>query len=411
MSRIPIKPFPSYKWRWAEVTPSEGLNHPLRFLGVLRALYEHQGKPKSTTDINKSLEIIELETNELTGERVHLARTGTRNLFRNSGQYWKALGLLAPSHKTIELTPFGISVAEGKIAQHEFAVAVVKNMTLPNPYLSGNDADEWRLANLEIKPLQLILQVLNGLSKSSGIGHSYITPQELREIVVPLAGNAAPVQELVDALLAFRDGILDISKFPDCTQGSNDKRMLREFLLFLANYGFCYVVRGKNNETEQYFLAEGSEVELEAINYLPNHTNPLDLLKEIRASSPISDVERKKVWRKTTSRPEQQRFRSDVLEKFNYTCLLSGERISLVLEACHIIPVEHKGGDNFQNGLCLRSDLHTLFDCRHIRFSPQGQVLYSDTVKESATYRALPALVNFPNFLSMEALDWRFKYY
>ena len=68
--RIPIKPFPNYKWRWAEYTPSEGLNNPVRFMGVLRAMYKHQGKPKSTNDIYEDLLKVEKETNQLTGEDV-----------------------------------------------------------------------------------------------------------------------------------------------------------------------------------------------------------------------------------------------------------------------------------------------------------------------------------------------------
>ena len=116
---IPVKPFQNYKWRWAEVTPSEGLNHPVRLIGVLRAMYKHQGQPKSTNNIYADLEKVERETNELTGEKVTLARTGERNLFRNSDRYWKAVGLLDSTSRNIQLTPFGIKVAEGKVTLNE----------------------------------------------------------------------------------------------------------------------------------------------------------------------------------------------------------------------------------------------------------------------------------------------------
>ena len=34
--RSPQKPFPNYKWRWSVLTPTESLNDPPIFLGVLR---------------------------------------------------------------------------------------------------------------------------------------------------------------------------------------------------------------------------------------------------------------------------------------------------------------------------------------------------------------------------------------
>jgi hypothetical protein len=408
--RIPTKPFPDYKWRWAEVTPSEGLNHPLRFLGVLRAMYDHQGQPKSNLDIINDLELIERETNQLTGERVHLARSGERNLFRNSDRYWKALGLLESSSRLIQLTPFGIKVAEGKITQQEFAVAVVKNLTLPNPNLE-QDISDWQSANLKIRPLELILQILRELSKLPEQKQSFLTSFELQKIVVPLAGDKGELAEYVEAILAYRDGRLNVDLFPDCAPGSNDKRMIREFLLFLAHYGFCQIVEGKTNATDQFFLGKELVEEVEAIATLPELSDPINLINEIRAIPLISDVERQKIWRKTAARPQQQMFRSQVLAMFDNTCLLTGEQLSIVLEACHIIPVENKGSDTFQNGLCLRSDLHTLFDTRHIRFSPKGEVLYSEVALQSSIYRSLPIRVELPTFISREALNWRFKYY
>lgn len=408
--RIPVKPFDTYKWRWAEVTPSEGLNHPLRFLGVLRAMYRHQGQPKSSLDIFEDLEVVERETNHLTGERVRLARTGERNLFRNSDRYWKALGLLQPDGKMLQLTPFGGKVAEGKITQQEFAVAVVKNLTLPNPYLE-NDVSAWQAASLQIKPLELILQILEALSKQAGKEQTFLTPYELQKIVVPLAGDKATVSELAEAIVDFRAGRLDISRFPDCAPRDNDPRMIREFLLFLSHYGFCQLVEGKNNASSQFFLNTEFVPEVDAITSLPELQDPLNLVREIRENLIISEVERQKVWRRVTSRSQQPRFRTEVLERFNSTCLLTGEQMSIVLEACHIIPVEHKGSDDHKNGLCLRSDLHTLFDNRHIRFAPDGIVHYSDAALQSQVYRALPKKIDLPRFLSSDAINWRFKYY
>ena len=75
----PDKPFADYKWRWATFAPTEGLNEPAVFIGVLRALYAHQGLSASSSEFQHSLELVQEETKT----NVKLARVQTRNLMRN----------------------------------------------------------------------------------------------------------------------------------------------------------------------------------------------------------------------------------------------------------------------------------------------------------------------------------------
>jgi hypothetical protein len=86
----PRKPFANYKWRWAVLTPTESLNEPPVFLGVLRVFNEFKNHAPSSKEIMDGLGVVQAETNA----RVNLVRTQERNLVRNSGQYWRALGLL-----------------------------------------------------------------------------------------------------------------------------------------------------------------------------------------------------------------------------------------------------------------------------------------------------------------------------
>jgi hypothetical protein len=91
----PKKPFENYKWRWATLTPTEGLNLPPVYLGVLRVLYNHEGRSASSPSVRRDLRSVERDLRGIISSRVSLARKKTdRNLFRNSQQYWKALGLL-----------------------------------------------------------------------------------------------------------------------------------------------------------------------------------------------------------------------------------------------------------------------------------------------------------------------------
>lgn len=58
------------------------------------------------------------------------SRTGERNIIRNSGQYWRAVGLISASNRSgkIELTEFGRNVADHKISQTEFAAITIQTL-------------------------------------------------------------------------------------------------------------------------------------------------------------------------------------------------------------------------------------------------------------------------------------------
>ena len=88
--RIPTKPFANYKWRWAVYTPTESLNDPPVFLGILRVLRLNEFLKFSSPEVNNGLSIVQTETEST----VNLVRSTDRNIFRNSGQYWKGLGML-----------------------------------------------------------------------------------------------------------------------------------------------------------------------------------------------------------------------------------------------------------------------------------------------------------------------------
>lgn len=73
--RDPIKPFPTYKWRWLSVQPSEGhLDAPV-FLGVLRALWKNEG----TTKIVIPLAGVRTNVDDI-AMAIHDTRVGTLNV-------------------------------------------------------------------------------------------------------------------------------------------------------------------------------------------------------------------------------------------------------------------------------------------------------------------------------------------
>jgi predicted restriction endonuclease len=59
-------------------------------------------------------------------------------------------------------------------------------------------------------------------------------------------------------------------------------------------------------------------------------------------------------------RIDKDKFRKSLLKKYNNKCILSGDNGAL--EAAHIVPYSSSFNNDIDNGLLLRSDLHTLFD-------------------------------------------------
>jgi putative restriction endonuclease len=66
----------------------------------------------------------------------------------------------------------------------------------------------------------------------------------------------------------------------------------------------------------------------------------------------------------------QGSFRVLVTETYERHCAITGEKILPVLQAAHIRPVTAEGQHRIDNGLLLRSDVHTLFDKGYVTVTP-----------------------------------------
>jgi hypothetical protein len=76
--------------------------------------------------------------------------------------------------------------------------------------------------------------------------------------------------------------------------------------------------------------------------------------------------------RQIIERRGQQAFRDGLLRAYGGRCAITCCDIVDVLEAAHITPFSELGSDDVTNGLLLRADLHTLFDCYLIGVDPSG---------------------------------------
>lgn len=408
----PPKPFPEYKWRWAVLTPTESLNDPPIYLGILRVLAKNEGHRFSSAEVFNDLIVVEGDLRDRLPDNLSLARDTSRNIFRNSQQYWKALGLLddRAGRGEIALTPFGRNVAAGGVPHVEFALTIIRSLQLPNRHIE--DASEWRRANLTIKPLELILNILAKLITSHGESQGFLTPNELIKIVIPLAGTGAILDIHKDALIQYREGTLDPNNWPNCAPGANDKRMAKEFLLFLSNYGFCRIVGNGGRYEEKYFLGSISTSEIQELNSISiqNLNNISEVEEMIRRSQIPANIDRKRVIREVLDRPHQAAFRKNILDAFDSKCILSGVSMPEALEAAHIKPVKYQGPDTVGNGFCLRADLHRLYDANHIKILPDGSITYTDIALLPENYFGFPSTLTLPSWVNSDYLDWRFKY-
>lgn len=78
----------------------------------------------------------------------------------------------------------------------------------------------------------------------------------------------------------------------------------------------------------------------------------------------------------------QGSFRILVTDAYGRRCAVTGERTLPVLQAAHIHPFATGGPHRIENGLLLRSDLHTLFDRGYITVTSTARVEVSSRIRE-----------------------------
>jgi putative restriction endonuclease len=78
----------------------------------------------------------------------------------------------------------------------------------------------------------------------------------------------------------------------------------------------------------------------------------------------------------------QGTFRLLITDIYQKRCSITGEKVLPVLQAAHIRPVSEGGGHRVDNGLLLRSDVHTLFDRGYVTVAPDLRVMVSSRLKK-----------------------------
>jgi hypothetical protein len=408
------KPFENYKWRWMEYTPVESFNRPDILIGVARAMSECEGMPASDDEFINHLQHIQNDL--LTDTNIKLVpHDKSRNVIRRQGRYWRGLGILDKQNsRSLKLTEFGKKYANGSLTNDDFIASIIKSHEIPNSLIENEKSlAEWRASNIKIKPLELILNLIRELAENKGFENSYLTPEELSSVIIPLVIFSQDIKYLANAVIEFRLSPHKFSSLPNCATKANDKRMVREHLMILSYFGVLQKVEAKvkNRFTESYYLGP---IELENVNDLlsDDYQKP-ERLVGIKHYIPVhyapTTIRTRKMV-EITSRPNQARFRKALLANFNKKCLITGEVVNDVLIACHIHEVKDGGSDHSDNGIILRSDLHILFDKNKLRISQNGDVIFSPDISVESSYVTLPKKVEIPKSVNLDLLRRRFEY-
>ena len=102
----------------------------------------------------------------------------------------------------------------------------------------------------------------------------------------------------------------------------------------------------------------------------------------------VSDV-RERALRSIRMRRGQGAFRSALFEAYDRRCVVTGCSIKDVLDAAHIYPYKGSYTNHVSNGLLLRTDLHTLFDCDLIGIDPSTRCLVVAESLKGSSYAKL----------------------
>lgn len=110
-------------------------------------------------------------------------------------------------------------------------------------------------------------------------------------------------------------------------------------------------------------------------------------IEHVTESAEQERLERQRETVERMARPNQVRFRKELLDLYGSACAITGCSALDAIDAAHVIGVGDDGNDDPSNGIILRADLHRLFDrdlmaidpgSMQVRFATNCQTHYAD---------------------------------
>jgi putative restriction endonuclease len=110
----------------------------------------------------------------------------------------------------------------------------------------------------------------------------------------------------------------------------------------------------------------------------------LAIIQPVQEEQPINETPAERYGAPVEILPRlgQGIFRIMITDAYERHCAVSGEKVLPVLDAAHIRPYAKEGTHKLNNGILLRSDLHTLFDRGYVTVTPDHRFEVSKHIKE-----------------------------
>ena len=199
------------------------------------------------------------------------------------------------------------------------------------------------------------------------------------------------VGEIIDAP-RLRTDTTDIDEGPRHRIKIRFDRLVDPSREFLLSY---QTVQGIVPETLITAQASGNGVPEDVASELDRLLSPLlgvlPPIESEQADDPGFDPdnvhdERERAIRAIRLRRGQPAFRVALLEAYGSRCAITGCAVKDVLEAAHIAPYRGSLTNHSSNGLLLRTDLHTLFDCGLVAIEPNTRTVVIAKALEGSCY-------------------------
>ena len=133
------------------------------------------------------------------------------------------------------------------------------------------------------------------------------------------------------------------------------------------------------------FLGKAGE---EIVARFVSNLKPLEIDETEGSDTSGSIIEQhRKVLREISVRRGQKKFRDKLIKRYGGTCQVSGCSFVELVEAAHIVPYSECKDNSVQNGLLLRSDIHTLFDLGYLGIDPETLTIKVSPSIRDSNYR------------------------
>lgn len=224
---------------------------------------------------------------------------------------------------------------------------VIDLMSLPVEGLSSSRAKYWRALDAlrALNRPSSVAEVREWLERNAPPGDY----SDTRENLTLLTVNDVNRRHYDRARTFFRS---DQGHPRDAVVRSNEGRDVRYQVYDLSSHGVFDIVASAEGAYEVVQLAVGENAKAYA---------DAERSWEIESIEALDDA-RLKTMRAVVVRRGQREFRDALLRAYGCRCAISGCDVLDVLEAAHIVPYLGDHTQRPDNGLLLRSDLHTLFD-------------------------------------------------